>query len=106
MPCQPPPPLIDYSNYILRRIQVMELLIMQFSKSSYYAIPLRSKYIPQHLVLNTFSLRSSVNVRAQPSNPYITTGKIILFSWIAVRLTESTWYVASIGPIVPAPDDR
>jgi len=32
-------------------VQIMKLLIMQFSASSYHLYPLRSKYIPQHPVL-------------------------------------------------------
>jgi hypothetical protein len=31
MPCPSHPPWLDHSNYICRRVQVMKLLIMQFS---------------------------------------------------------------------------
>jgi hypothetical protein len=42
---------LDHSNYTWRRVQVMKLLIMQFSPMSCHFIPLWSKYSPQHLVL-------------------------------------------------------
>jgi hypothetical protein len=51
MPCPYHPPWLDNSNYILRRIQVMKLLIMQFSPTSRHFVSLRSKYSPQHPVL-------------------------------------------------------
>jgi hypothetical protein len=35
----------------LARVQVMENLIMPFSPTSYYFIPIRFKYSPQHPVL-------------------------------------------------------
>jgi hypothetical protein len=41
-----PPWLLD-SNYTWRRVQVMKLLIMQFSPTSCHFISLRSKYSPQ-----------------------------------------------------------
>jgi hypothetical protein len=34
MPCPSHPPWLDHSNYIWRRVQVMKLLIMQFSPTS------------------------------------------------------------------------
>jgi hypothetical protein len=51
LPCQSHSPWLDYSNYTLRRIQVMKLLIMQFSPTSNHFISLRLKYSPQHPVL-------------------------------------------------------
>jgi hypothetical protein len=48
LPCQSHPPRLHHSNYTRRTVQVMELLIMQFSSTSYHFIPLRSKYLPQH----------------------------------------------------------
>jgi hypothetical protein len=44
---------LHHSNYSRRRVQVMKLLIMQFSLTSCHVIPLWSKYFPQHPVLNT-----------------------------------------------------
>jgi hypothetical protein len=45
------PPSSDHSNYTWRRVQVMKLLITQFSQTSYHLIRLQSKYSPQHPVL-------------------------------------------------------
>jgi hypothetical protein len=45
------PPLLDYSNYTWRRVQITKLLIIQFSPFTLHLIPLRSKYPPQHPVL-------------------------------------------------------
>jgi hypothetical protein len=42
--------LIILINYTWQRVQIMKLLIMQFSPLSRHFIPLRSKYPPQHLV--------------------------------------------------------
>jgi hypothetical protein len=67
MPCPSHSPSLDHSNYIWQRVQVMKLLIMQFSPPSCYFVPLRSKYPPQHPVLTPPSLRSSLNVRDQVS---------------------------------------
>jgi hypothetical protein len=39
------------SNYILGRVQVTKLLVMQFAPTSYYFIPFLLKYSPRHLVL-------------------------------------------------------
>jgi hypothetical protein len=52
MPCRPHPPCLDHYNYTWRTVQVMELLIMQFSPASYHFIPLRSKYSPPDKCLN------------------------------------------------------
>jgi hypothetical protein len=45
------PYVLHHSNYISRNVQVVNLLIMQLSSNSYYFIYLRSRYSPQHLVL-------------------------------------------------------
>jgi hypothetical protein len=44
----PSHPLLDHSNYTWRRVQVMKLLIMQFSPTSCHFISLWSKYSSQH----------------------------------------------------------
>jgi hypothetical protein len=44
MPCPSHPPLLHHSNHIWRTVQVMMLLIIQFSPTSYDFVPLRSKY--------------------------------------------------------------
>jgi hypothetical protein len=43
MPCPSHPPWLDHSNYTWRRVQVMKLLIMQFSPSPYE----NRKYVQQ-----------------------------------------------------------
>jgi hypothetical protein len=55
----------------------MKLHIMQFSPTSYYFIPLRSRY-SQYCVLNTFNLFFPLNARDQVSHSYKTAGKIIV----------------------------
>jgi hypothetical protein len=45
----PHPPWFNHPNNIRRRIQVMKLIIMQFSPWSIF-LPFRSKYLPQHSV--------------------------------------------------------
>jgi hypothetical protein len=70
------PPWSDLSYYTWRKTQLMKLII-QFSSASYYFILLRSKYSPQHPVLKTLGLCSSLNVRDQVSHPYKTMDKII-----------------------------
>jgi hypothetical protein len=51
MPWPSHPPRLDYSNHIWQRVQIMKLLLMQFSPSYCHFIPLWSKYPPQHNVL-------------------------------------------------------
>jgi hypothetical protein len=51
IPCLSHPPWLAHSNHIWRRVQVMKLLIMQFSPASFYFICLLSKYFPQHRAL-------------------------------------------------------
>jgi hypothetical protein len=41
----------DYNNYTWRRVEVMKLLIIQFSSISCHFIPLWSKYPSKHPVL-------------------------------------------------------
>jgi hypothetical protein len=45
------PPWLDHSNYTWGRVQVIKLLIMQFSPTSCHFVSFRSKYSPQHSVL-------------------------------------------------------
>jgi hypothetical protein len=51
---------------------------VQLSPFSHYFIHLRSKYSPQHPVLEHPHLSSSLNVRDQVSHPYKTTGRIMV----------------------------
>jgi hypothetical protein len=48
----------------------MELLIMRLSAASHVFIPLRSKYSPEHPVLKTVNLCSSLFVRDQVSQTH------------------------------------
>jgi hypothetical protein len=48
------PPWLHQCNYISRKVQVMNLLVMQVSPTSCYFIPLRSKQSSQHLVPTNF----------------------------------------------------
>jgi hypothetical protein len=50
MPCPSLPPWLEHSNYTWRTVQVMKLLIMQFSPTFCYFNSLWSKYSPQHPV--------------------------------------------------------
>jgi len=54
------------------RVQIIKLLIMKLSQVFCYFNPLRSKYSPQHPVLE------QPRVRRQVSHPHKTTGKIVL----------------------------
>jgi hypothetical protein len=49
IPCLSHPPWLDHSNYTWHRVQVMKLLIMQFSPTHHF-ICLQSKYSSQHPV--------------------------------------------------------
>jgi hypothetical protein len=51
-------PWLNHSNYIWRRVQVMKLLIVQFSPTSNYFVPLHPRYSRQYLVLTISSLFS------------------------------------------------
>jgi hypothetical protein len=51
MPYPSHPPWLNHSNYVWWGVQVMKLLIVQFSLISRHLISLRSKYSPQHTVL-------------------------------------------------------
>jgi hypothetical protein len=71
MPCPSHPPRLDLSDYTWQRVQVMKLLIMQFSPASCYFIPFWSKYSPQQ----TLSVCSPLMSGNQDSHPYRATGK-------------------------------
>jgi hypothetical protein len=76
---RPPHPLwLDNPNYTWRRVQIMQLLVMQFSPPFRHFIPLRSKYSLSTLFWNTLSLCFSCKARYQVSHSYRTTCKIIL----------------------------
>jgi hypothetical protein len=58
-----------------RRVQVMKLLIMQFSPTSLHFISLQSKY-SRNLISNTLSLCSCLTIRDQVSHRHRTTAKL------------------------------
>jgi hypothetical protein len=64
------------TSYTWRRVQVMKLLIMQFSLISYHFIPLPYKYRPQHRVITYFHsvfLDSVCKLRRIPGKNWSTT---------------------------------
>jgi hypothetical protein len=69
IPCTSHPPLLDNSNYTLWRVQVMKLLIMQFSQTSYHFISLQSKYSPQHPDLKCFQSLFLPQCQRQSNTP-------------------------------------
>jgi hypothetical protein len=72
-------PWLNHSNYIWRRVQVMKLLIIQFSPASCHILPSSVQNIFLSILFsNTVSLCSSLNVRGKVSHPYKTIGKIIV----------------------------
>jgi hypothetical protein len=52
MPRLSQPPCFDHPNNTGRRVQTMQLLIMQFTPTSCHLIPLRSKYYPNNTEIN------------------------------------------------------
>jgi hypothetical protein len=54
-------------------------LLMQFPPDFPYFLPLVPKHSPQHHILNTLSLCSSLNVRNQVWHPHKTTGQITVW---------------------------
>jgi hypothetical protein len=63
-------PALDYSNYSWRRVQIMKPLVTSFL--------FRPNVLLSTLFSDTLSLCSSLNDRDQISQPYRTTGKIII----------------------------
>jgi hypothetical protein len=67
----------------------MKFLVMQLPPISCHFNSLRSKYSPQHPVLQHLSLCSSLNVRDQVLHPYRTTGKIIVLYILIFMFLDS-----------------
>jgi hypothetical protein len=66
MPCPSQPPRLDHSNYTWRTVQVMQLLIIQFSPTSCHFISLSIQiFSSTPHSQNTLSLYFSFNVRDQ-----------------------------------------
>jgi hypothetical protein len=70
----PPPPWLDHSNYTWRRVQVMKLLIMQFSPTSRHFIPVLPEYwapiYSWKTVLYTNAIRLTVQSRGTRKSIY------------------------------------
>jgi hypothetical protein len=58
MPRSSHPPRLHHPNIVWWSLQVMTLLIVEPSPSSWNVFPLRSRYSPQHLFTNTPSVRA------------------------------------------------
>jgi hypothetical protein len=65
MPNPPQPLCFNHPNNILCRVQIMNLLIMQFSPASCHLISQRSNILLSTLFSKTLNLCSSYNVRDQ-----------------------------------------
>ena len=74
-------------NYIRWRVQTITFLIVEPSTLP-ILIPLAPKYSPQDLFSNTLSLHSSLNVRDHVSQPYSTTGNIIVLYILIFKFLE------------------
>ena len=85
MPCPSHPPPSDSFNYIRRILQVVKILIVQFSPTSY----LGTNVLLSTLFSNTFSLCSSLNVRHQVWKSYKTTGKVIVLCILMFTFVDS-----------------
>jgi hypothetical protein len=72
MPCPSHPTWLDHSNYVWWGVQVMKLLIMQFSPLSCHFVPVRTKYSPQHPVSLAYPLilkwRQQVSLKRRQIN--------------------------------------
>ena len=75
---------LKHPNSIQRDLQILKLLIMQFSQSSGYFTPLRSKHFLHYSILEHPQPIFSLSVTDQVSQPYKTTGKIIVMCILIV----------------------
>ena len=88
MPSPPHSSPFDYPNYIGWEVQIIKCFTMYLSPLLCYLVPLRPKYSPQHLILNTLSLRSSLNVSDQVSH-LCTIGNIIVLYILIFKFLDS-----------------
>jgi hypothetical protein len=86
----PHPPWFYHSNNT-QGVQIMKLLIKQFSSASCYLIPLRSKWSPQHTVLKYPQFMLSPTLRDKVSHQHKTTSKIIASCILIFMLLDSRW---------------
>jgi hypothetical protein len=97
MLCLSHPPWLDHSYYDSRGVQVMKLIFMQFSPISRHLISLQTKSSPRTLFSNTLGPCPSLNVRDQVSQPYRTTGKIIVLYILICMFLTADWKTKGSG---------
>jgi hypothetical protein len=80
VPHQSRPRWSDHTNNVGRGVEIMKLLIMQFSPASYsyYFFLLCTNSLPNDLSSKNLSLCSSLNMRGHVPRTFKTAGKIIL----------------------------
>jgi hypothetical protein len=95
----PHSPRFAHSNYISLRVQVMKLIIMNFSPASYYYTLLRSKYLPQHpLYLPLKFLFSKLLIPKQSELNYGQMMTEKLYVWIFLLEASVVYRVAGGTP--------
>jgi hypothetical protein len=87
MSSPPHPPWFNHPNNISRRIQVMKVIIMQFSAWNIF-LPFGPNMFLNTLFWKILRLCSSPKVRDQLSHPYSTTGKITVFYILILRFFD------------------
>jgi hypothetical protein len=87
MSCPFHPPWLQHSNYILWRVKVLKLSIMQFSTTIITSSLFSPNILCINLFSNIFSLYYSLTVRYQVLHPHKTTGKIsfVYFNFYVFR---------------------
>jgi hypothetical protein len=81
--------LFDHPNNIGWGVQIIKLLIMNFSPFPCYIALLGPNTLLNTLFSNTFGLHSSINMSDQVSHRYKTTGKIIFLQTLIFVLFYS-----------------
>ena len=90
MPCPSQFSRINHSDYIRSTVQTMKFLIVNLLHSPFSSL-LDPNIRLRILFSNTLSLDSSLNVRDHVSQPYSTTGNIIVLHILIFREVKSVW---------------